>query len=425
MTTLARLDTPTSGNQRHQRWARLFFAFTMVFGVFVAFGASDASAAGGPIKIVLITSRTGPAGPEYSTAQIGFLARVALQNAHGGIDGRKIEPIVIDDQTSPTDVVTATQDAISKGALGIVAVTPVFFAAAKFPQQAGIPVTGSYADGPEWGEQPYTNMFAADNGSVDPKYPVNTGIATFLKAHGGTVLGVYAYGISPSSVRQAEGAADAFKRLGGKVGVLDTSIPFGSVSFTNQALAAKEKDVNAVWGVLDNDSNFSLATSFQQAGIRPKVVLFPTGYDPSVIGSTVWKSLQGDYFVTEFRPFSVPNVGTTRMAGALQRYEHFSKSTFPTFGQYESWVGADLMIEGIQKAGKNPTPAGVITALRSIRSYTGGGLLPYSINYSTIFGHDIRPDCVWFVKAEAKGFVPTSAKPSCGKDVPGTSTASP
>jgi branched-chain amino acid transport system substrate-binding protein len=419
-----RLASPTAERTTKFRWATLFMPILMVVGMFVEFGTPSAGAASAPIKLVLITSETGLAGPEYSTAQIGFLARIALQNAQGGIDGRKIVPIVINDQTSPTDVATAAQDAISKGALGIVAVTPVFFAAAKFPQEAGVPVTGSYADGPEWGEQPYANMFAADDGSVDPKYPANTGIATFIKAHGGTVLGTYAYGISPSSVRQAEGAAEAFTRQGDKVGVLDTSIPFGSVDFTNQALAAKQKGVNAVWGVLDNDSNFSLATAFHQAGIKPKVVLFPTGYDPTVIGSTVWKALQGDYFVTEFRPFNLPNAGTTRMAGALQKYEHFSKSAFPTFGQYESWAGADLMIEGIQKAGKNPTHASVITALRGIKNYTDGGLLPYTINYSTIFGHDISPDCVWFVKVEPKGFVPTSAKPSCGKDIPGTSTAS-
>jgi branched-chain amino acid transport system substrate-binding protein len=423
MTNLARFSLPTFGIV-HRRWTKLFTAFIMVLGVLATFGTTGAGAAGAPIKLALITSETGPAGPEYSTAQVGFMARIALQNAEGGVNGRKIEPIVINDQTSPTDVAIAAQDAISKGALGIVAVTPVFFAGAKFPQEAGVPVTGSSADGPEWGEQPYTNMFAADTGSVDPKYPANTGIATFIKAHGGTVLGTYAYGVSPSSVRQAEGTTDAFKRGGGKLGVLDTSVPFGSVDFTNAALAAKQKDVNAVWGVLDNDSNFSLATAFLQAGIKPKVVLFPTGYDPTVIGSTVWKALQCDYFVTEFRPFNLPNAGTTRMAGALQKYEHFSKSQFPSLGQYESWAGADLMIEGIQKAGENPTHASVITALRSIKNYTDGGLLAHTINYSTIFGHDIKPGCVWFVKAESKGFVPTSAKPACGMDIPGTSTAS-
>ena len=62
-------------------------------------------------------------------------------------------------------------------------------------------------DGPEWGQQPYTNMFAADNGSVDPKYPVNTLLGNFMKQHGGTVLGSYGYSISPSSSRAAIGTA--------------------------------------------------------------------------------------------------------------------------------------------------------------------------------------------------------------------------
>ncbi len=109
-----------------------------------------------------------------------------MQNAEGGVNGHKLVPLVIDDQTNPSLIATAVQSAISKGAFGIVSQSPLFFPAAKYPQQAGVPVTGSYDDGPEWGTQPYTNMFASDNGSVDPKYPVNTQIGDFLKQHGGT-----------------------------------------------------------------------------------------------------------------------------------------------------------------------------------------------------------------------------------------------
>jgi hypothetical protein len=112
------------------------------------------------------------------------------------------------------------------------------------------------------------------------------------------------------------------------------------------------------------------------------------------------------------------------MDAALEKYEHFSKSQFPTFGQYESWLGATLMIEGIQKAGKSPTHAGVIAALRGIKDYTGGGILPYNINYATIFGHDLPKDCAWYMEAEANGFVATSSQPLCGADIPGTSTGS-
>ena len=161
------------------------------------------------------------------------------------MNGHKIVPLVIDDQTSPTLIVTAVQNAISKGAFGIVSESPLFFEAAKYPQQAGVPVTGTYNDGPEWGQQPYTNMFASDLGSVDPKYPVNTLIAGFLKSHGGTVIGTYGYGVSPSSSRSAIGVSQAFTHLGGKVGVLDTTVPFGGVDFTTAALTAKQKGVNS------------------------------------------------------------------------------------------------------------------------------------------------------------------------------------
>ena len=132
----------------------------------------------------------------------------------GGVDGHKIEGIVIDDQTNPSTDPTAVQDAIAKGVTGIVSVSPLFFLGAKYAQQAGIPVTGGTFDGPEWGEQPYTNMFASDTGSVDPKYPVTTLFGTLIKKYGGTVIGSYGYGISPSSTRSADGTADSAERNG-------------------------------------------------------------------------------------------------------------------------------------------------------------------------------------------------------------------
>ena len=386
--------------------------------------ASPAGAASSsPITIAFITDLSGPGASENSTAPAGFKARIALQNAEGGVNGHKIIPLVLDDQTSPTSISTAVQLAISRGAFGIVSESPLFFIAAKYPQEQGIPVTGTYDDGPEWGEQPYTNMFAADNGSIDPKYPVNTQIGVFLKQHGGTVLGAYGYGISPSSSRAAIAVSRAFQDAGGKVGVLDTSVPFGSVNFTTAALTAKQHNVNAVIGNLDNNSNFALATAFKQAGIKAKAFVFPTGYESNLIDSPTWSDVQGDYFLSLFRPFSLPNAGTRQMAAALQKYAHFTKSQFPDFSQSEAWVGADLMIKGLQMAGKNPTRAAVIKDLRGLKAYNANGLLPITINYSTIFGHDPAQTCAWFLQAQKTAFVPVSSKPVCGHDLAGTSTA--
>ncbi len=399
----------------------------LLSGLFAGLGltatAAPASAAGSPITIAFVTSLTGEGASEFSASPEAFLARIKMANAQGGVNGHKLVPMIIDDETSPTTVVTGVQDALSKGAFGIVSDSPLFFAAAKYPNQEGVPVTGGSFDGPEWGTQPYTNMFASDTGSVDPKYPVNTGIGAFLKAKGGTTVGSYGYSISPSSTRSAIGTAQSIEHAGGKTGVLDTSVPFGSVEFTNEALVAKQKKVNAVYAGMDNNSNYALATAYQQAGIKPKVTVFPTGYEPDVIHSTAWSVVQGAYFDSEFRPFALPNSGTQQMQAAMQKYAHWSSTEFPNFSQYEAWLGADLMIKGLQLAGKNPTRSAVIKDLRNLKSYNGNGLLPNPINYSTIFGHDLPKECGWYMLASKNGFIAPSSL-TCGTDIPGTTTVS-
>jgi branched-chain amino acid transport system substrate-binding protein len=110
------------------------------------------------------------------------------------------------------------------------------------------------------------------------------------------------------------------------------------------------------------------------------------------------------------------------MQAALEKYDHFKKSEFPTFEQYESWAGADLMIKGMQLAGSNLTSAQVIKSLRGLKSYDANGLLATPIDYSTIFGHNPKKSCTWYLQARSKGFVPVSSQPICGTDIPGTTT---
>ena len=127
---------------------------------------------------------------------------------------------------------------------------------------------------------------------------------------------------------------------------------------------------------MDNNSNFALAKALKQAGVKLKAVVFATGYEPSVIKSPAWPICRVTTSSVPFRPFPLPNAGTGQMQAALEKYSHFTPEQFPTFVQYESWLGADLMIKGLQMAGKNPTRAAVIKDLRSIKSYNGNGLLP-------------------------------------------------
>ena len=321
-------------------------AITILTAAGLAVVAAPASASGSPLNITYISSLTGPGASEYGNSQQGCVARVDLQNAQSGVNGTKINLSVVDDETNPTLTSTAVKGAISKGATGIVANSPLFLLAARYGQQAGMPVTGNSSDGPEWGEQPYTNMFDAFRGSESPVTPVNSIFGNLLKSHGGTTIGTYGYGVSPLSADAAIGGAESFQRAGGKIGVEDASVPFGSVDFTSEALIAKQKNVNAILPTMDDDSDFALLTALKQAGVKVKAALLSVGYEPSVVHSPAWSSLQGAYFLSLARPFSVPNAATQRMAGALTRYAGFTKSEFPSYGQDLSWLGCDLMIQG-------------------------------------------------------------------------------
>jgi branched-chain amino acid transport system substrate-binding protein len=381
------------------------------------------AAAAAPLTIALITSKTGEAAVESTGSAVAFTARIDAQNAAGGVDGHKLVPLVLDDQSSPTEVATVVQEAIAKGAIGIVADSALFFLADKYPQQAGIPVTGSNSDGPEWGEQPFTNMFASDFGSVDPTYPASTLEGKVMKMLNVTKAATYGYGISPNSARAVKYDTESMQRYGIAVPVQNSSVPFGGVDFTSDALVAKNAGVNGLFPNLLDSSDYALATSYKQAGVKLKAAVFPTGLTQSIIKTPVWANVQGDYFMALYHPFDLPNAGTQKMQSALEKYAHFAKSQFPGYSQYESYIGADLLIQGLQKAGANLTRSGVIKALRSIKSYNADGLLPVTINYSTIFGHE-APQCVWLFRAEKSGFALVQKNDVCGESIPGTSTAS-
>ena len=168
----------------------LTLAVATMLGVtgLIGFGAASASAATAtksPITIALVCTCSGPGGPEYQGVPGAFRARIDLQNANGGVNGHKISTLVWTIRPVPRKLPQPSRKPYRKGSYGIVSISALFFEGAKYAQQADIPVTGSFQDGPEWGQQPYTNMFASDNGSLDPKYPVNTGIGKFLVSEGG------------------------------------------------------------------------------------------------------------------------------------------------------------------------------------------------------------------------------------------------
>jgi branched-chain amino acid transport system substrate-binding protein len=367
-----------------------------------------------PITIAELVSTTGPAGPEYVKAPEGFLARIALQNAAGGVDGHKLVPVVVNDGGNFSQETSIIQGAVeTKGAFGIVSVTPFMFAGYRWTVQNGIPVTGASSDGPEWTEPANSNMFASD---ADPitEDKAFSGLTKLFELAGGPKASIAAlgYSISPLSSQAATNAVTAAKDGGLQAPYLNNTIGFGSTSFTSQALAIKQSGANVVVPQLDSNSNFALVQDLKQAGAKVTPVL-ATGLGPSAISSPAWTDLQGSVFYQTWVPTQLHTAATTLFQDALEKYEHIPTSDFPDWAVYEGWLGADLMIKGLEMDGPNPTRAGVIAKLHTLTDYTGGGLLGAPIDYATV-QTKAQTDCLYALKAEKTGFVPMDTKPLCG-----------
>jgi ABC-type branched-subunit amino acid transport system substrate-binding protein len=134
------------------------------------------------ITLGLLESVTGTAAGGFLGTTAGAMARIDAQNAVGGVDGRHLNLVVGDDASSPAQNLTVAQSLVeTKHVFGVISDSAFTLSSARFLQQNGIPVVGEGYDGPEWGEQPYTNMFSVLGGDTDPDLPQYTQPALFMK----------------------------------------------------------------------------------------------------------------------------------------------------------------------------------------------------------------------------------------------------
>ena len=377
-------------------------------------GASTPGVTRNTITLGLITELTGPASAETTGMVPSAEARIALQNAEGGVDGRKIKLIVKDDQTSPAADQSASAALVSEGVFGVLDESAVTFGGYKLLQQRGIPVTGGAYDGPEWYQQPNTNMFSF-TGPGDAKDPQYTNTAVFAKEHGGTKCGSVGYAISPSSQASATGFDFACAKEGLKNAYLNNSLPFGSINVTTLVLQLKAAGVNALYLPLDENTNFAIMTALKQAGVNMKVIINATGYGQSLVTDTsAAPDAQGAWFLGTGAPVELKSAATKSFQAALKKYAHYTG--VPDFSWYEGWGSADLMIKGLELAGRNPTQANFISALHKVSSYDVNGIEnPVNLTLAR-FGKAPTKLCEYLTQFKGDAFVnPTNV---CGSLIP-------
>jgi branched-chain amino acid transport system substrate-binding protein len=323
----------------------------------------------------LLTSFTGPLAATFSTVPTGFEARIALQNAEGGVNGRKIVIVNGDDQGTASQSLAAAKTLVQQqNVFAIAGLGTYQFAPSAYLQQRNVPVVGYSIDGgPEWAP-PYRNTVAV-MGSASPGRPAPLAWGSFLKSQGATSVAAVG-AAAPSAQVIAKNIVTSAKAAGLKGPYLNTTIPLSQTAgFDSVVQAIKASGADAVTMSQGTAADLGLLSAIQQAGLKMKVILvLPAVPSTSINNAQVKTELENTWSGWPVLPPIQNNASDKRITDALAKYE--KQTSQPDQDELAAWASADAIIRGLQEAGQNPTREAFLGRLKAMTAFDGGGTPP-------------------------------------------------
>ena len=379
-------------------------------------GSTKSAASGSEIKLGVVTPLTGPYSSGFTTVEKAVKARLAVENAKGGIDGHKLTYVMADDLGTPAGALAAAKKLIQQDHVyGILDASPVFYGAAPAVKAANVPVAGSSWDGgPEWLDKSYTTFFDGF-GYANYELSASTYGEIFKNQKCTKVGGVGNTG--PSSGRAAEAAVISAQKAGMQAGYLNTKLAPDTTDVGPAVLGIKSSGTDCVYVPVTPALAFALVAGLKQAGVNMKVILLPTGYGGDILqNKSGVQAAQGVDFMTSGSPVELQTDATKAFQEALAKYA--DETNIPTFGEYVGWTIADLFVYGLKQAGGDASQADFVSALRASDGWDNGGLYQKPTKFADpapqagSFGPG---NCTNVVKLTGEKFVPLEGlAPICG-----------
>jgi branched-chain amino acid transport system substrate-binding protein len=249
------------------------------------------------IKIGEVGSMTGSEATFGISTHEGIQLAIKEQNAKGGIKGKKIELISLDDQGKPEEAATATTKLITEdkvlAVLGEVA-SSRSLAMAPIAQRNKIPMVSPSSTNPkvtEVGDYIFRVCFIDPfQGMVMAKFASET-----LKAKKVAILRDVK---SDYSVGLSDFFADAFKKAGGEI-IVDQSYSSGEVDFNSQLTSIRAKKPDAIFVPGYYTEVGLIAKQARKLGIKAPL-LGGDGWDSEKLYEIGGKSLNNGFFSNHY-----------------------------------------------------------------------------------------------------------------------------
>ena len=375
--------TTRRGLKRSGSWRRgllapatLAVAGALVAGCASSGGSSGSGSSGSggsasaPIKIAYLGPQSGSLASTFGGGVIGAQTFVSWYNAHGGLDGHKLDMTVYDDASNPSTVLSNARLAVQNGAQAIISADVYFDSAASYLKAQNIPVFGAGITPGFYGAD--KQMFFSQEGNwigfesdAQVKYMVSKGIKNIAVVSDP----------NPGNAVAAHAVTKGVTLGGGKLlytnyAVDDTS----SAALLSLAQRLAGMKAQGVYTNFYGTAAPQLQADLAQVNSKAVVVAGSIGVSPAIpqqFGKTINGLLSEVFSATWYNP-SIPGVAT--FTSAMKKY---SPANVQNAEALSGWANMLMLAGAIDKLGKNdPTPANIIKAGNSMSGYTGQGMFP-------------------------------------------------
>jgi len=342
----------------------------------------------------------------------GVQAYFDYRNSLGGIHGRELKTVAIDDELGLNQV-KALEIKDSSDYFGVFFAPVINAGIAEF-EGTDIPVYTTYPNALEANGN--ENIYMANAVQCTScNSPMTTQQATIV---GATKAAVLALGVSQASKDCADRVEREMTAYGPDNGVefvyKNAELPFG---FTNgvgpEVTAMKDLGVDFIVTCVDQNSVLVLEQELERQGLTEVYVTLPQGYGDTEYLKANEGVLEGSLLATAYMPFEATVEGT----GLSIMKEWLDKSGV-VVNDYaiQGWLNADLAVAGLLAAGPQFDRAKVVAASNTFTDWSADGIVPpvdWTTAHNAPADEDPRRMCMSFlrIKNGAPELVGDPAKP--------------
>jgi branched-chain amino acid transport system substrate-binding protein len=342
-------------------------AMVLAAGSFAAeVGVTDNS-----IKIGVHATLTGVASFVGQGGKVGIDTAVAEINSHGGINGRKLDVIYVDDRGAPDGGVSAVRRLVDDDqafmvfgagtSASTVSVVPYF-------QQNGVPYFVSFASDPRVLEKFIPNIYS---GATVPQKDAISSYANFLARD----LKAKKVALMACDQPHCTSSAPTLKALLEKSGVNVTQVNFnsGDTDFTGQMAQVKAAAPDAIFlfGLAADEGR--IIPRLKRSSLNQPIVTDFSGSDLTVL-RMAGPAAEGYYTFwfggPQFYDDETGAMGKLHASIKANRIER--PANMPNLYTLMAYSDLYVVAEGLRKAGKDLTRAGFMKGLDSVHDFVAG-----------------------------------------------------